>query len=213
MENVHYTLFGLPGYGSAIVEAALELTGLPYRVEDLDHSELGPGSARLSSINPLGQVPTLAFPDGTAMAQSAAIILHLNDVAPQARLAPGPEDPTRPQFLHWLMFLTAGLYPTFTFGDEPARWVDGAEPGQQLRDRTDRQRQDLWRFVESSVDPGPWFLGTRFSALDLYMAVMVGWRPGRDWFSDHCPKLTSVARAGLAIPELRKVWQRNKIEV
>ena len=31
-----YTLFGFPGYGSVIVEAALELAGLSYHLEQVD---------------------------------------------------------------------------------------------------------------------------------------------------------------------------------
>jgi len=31
-----YTLIGAPGWGSAIAEALLDLSGLPYQVEDID---------------------------------------------------------------------------------------------------------------------------------------------------------------------------------
>ncbi len=47
-------------------------------------SSRGRSATGCSSLNPLGQVPTLVLPDGRVMTESAAIILHLADQAPQA---------------------------------------------------------------------------------------------------------------------------------
>ena len=55
----------------------------------------------------------------------------------------------------------------------------------------------------------PWFLGGQASALDLYVAVMTWWRPGRTWFGEHCPKLAAIAKAVDARPALRPVWKAN----
>ena len=49
---------------------------------------------------------------------------------------------------------------------------------------------------------GPWFLGKSFSALDLYVAVMCHWRPGRAWFRQHCPRLYAIAERVEQRPEL-----------
>ena len=67
------------------------------------------------------------------------------------------------------MFLVAAIYPTFTYGDEPAKWT--ASGGDELAQSTDEHRKSLWRLVEGAVR-GPWFLGGRRSALDLYVSVM-----------------------------------------
>jgi len=78
-----------------------------------------------------------------------------------------------------------------------------------LRASTDAYRDKSWRIVEAAIAPRPWFLGARFSALDVYAKVMTHWRPRRDWFKDNCPKLMSVALAADKDPRLAKVWQRN----
>ena len=49
-----------------------------------------------------------------------------------------------------------------------------------------------------------------FTALDIYVTVMVHWRPGKRWFVANCPELDAVAEAGLALPKLRSVWEHNK---
>jgi GST-like protein len=204
-----YHLITTRGCGSAIVEAALALADLPYRVEEIDYDEPGPGQDRLRAINPLGQVPTMLLPDGALMTESAAMILHIADQRPQAGLAPLPDDSTRPAFLRWLIFLVSAIYPTFTYGDDPSRWVRGEEAGAMLKATTNRRREEMWRYLESQIEPTPWLLGDRFSALDIYASVMSHWRPRRPWFAEHCPKLTRIALQVDAKPQIAEVWQRN----
>jgi GST-like protein len=204
-----YTLIGSPGWGSAIAEALLELSGLPYRVEDIDPDKPPAESQRLVSANPLAQVPTLLLPEGTVMTESAAIALHIADRVPAAGLVPPPGDAARDAFLRWLVFIVANVYPMYTVGDDPSRWVSTESAQKELRASTDAYREKSWRIVEANIAPQPWFLGTRFSALDVYVKVMSHWRPRRDWFKANCPKLMSVALAADKEPRLAKVWQRN----
>jgi GST-like protein len=55
----------------------------------------------------------------------------------------------------------------------------------------------------------PHFLGERFSAIDLYLAAMCHWRPGRKWWSAEVPKLDAAAEAAIARPEIARVVQRD----
>jgi hypothetical protein len=129
------------------------------------------------------------MPDGSVMTESAAIILHLADIAPNAGLVPPSNHPQRPAFLRWLVFLVSAVYSTFTYGDDPKRWLGGDETaGKKLRESTDDHRELLWRHLEMQVG-NPWFLGETWSALDIYLWQMQFWRPGRDWFAEFCPKL------------------------
>jgi hypothetical protein len=91
-----HRLIGNPGCGSAIVEAALALSGLPYETEMLDIWRPGPERDRLFQLNPLGQVPVLVLPDGSVMTESAAMVLHVIDLAPGAGLAPSRTHPAGP---------------------------------------------------------------------------------------------------------------------
>jgi len=204
-----YTLIGSPGWGSAIVEALLDLSGLPYRVEDLEPGKPPTEQKRLTSLNPLAQVPTLLLPDGTVMTESAAIALHIADRAPGADLVPAAGEGARDAFLRWLVFIVANVYPMYTVGDDPSRFVSGEAAQKELRASTDAYRDKSWRIVEANIAPEPWFLGRRFSALDVYVKVMTHWRPRRDWFAANCPKLMSIALAGDKEPRLAKVWRRN----
>jgi GST-like protein len=202
-------LHGNPGWGSAIVEAQLAWYGLPYRFEPSGNLfESDAARERLRPLNPLAQVPVLVWPDGTVMTESAAITLHLADRSGRDDLVPGPAAPERAAFLRWLVFLVANIYPTFTYADDPARFVQPADAAKAFRGAVDGHAQQLWRAVEGAA-AAPWFLGERLSALDLYLAVMTRWRPRRAWFEQHAPKLHAVALRAEALPAVAPVMARN----
>ena len=207
-----YTLYGSPGWGSVLVEAQLAWYGLDVAHEEVGNLFRDAGSReRLARVNPLAQIPTLVLPDGTVMTESAAITLLLADVTGSTGLVPASGDPARPAFLRWLVFLVASLYPTFTFADEPSRFVPG-EPAQTgFRANVDAYALRLWGMVEDAAG-APWFLGERFSALDIYVAAMTRWRPKRAWFAANAPKLHAIAQAADAEPRLAATWARNYAE-
>jgi len=201
-------LLGCKGCGNAIVESAFALAGIEFDYEEVDYADDSPTRPRLLQVNPLGQVPTLVLPDGTVMTESLAMIHYLNDLAPGAGLIPAPGDPSRPAFYRWAVFLAAAVYPTFTYGDDPKKWVANEEGAKQLRASTDAHRQEMWKRLEG-IAGDPWFLGAKRSALDPYLPCMTRWRPGRKWFVANTPRIVAIARRANALPELAPVMQRN----
>jgi GST-like protein len=201
-------LLGCKGCGNVIVEAAFALAGVPLEYEEVDYSADSPTRARLLQVNPLAQVPALILPDGMVLTESLAILHYLNDLEPGADLIPPPGDPARKRFYRWAVFLIAAVYPTFTYGDEPEKWVQNAEGAKQLRESSNRHREAMWQLIEAEVG-SPWFLGDRMSALDIYLAVMTRWRPGVLWFHKHAPRITEIAKRTAALPAVAPVMQRN----
>ena len=204
----NHLLLGCKGCGNVIVESAFALAGVPLDTEEVDYSAASPTRGRLLEVNPLGQVPTLVLPDGGIMTESLAMVHYMNDLAPQAKLVPPAKSPERARFLRWSTFLVAAIYPTYTYGDEPATWVDDVHGAKLLRESTDRHREKLWLQVEGEAGE-PWFLGGTRSALDLYIAVMTRWRPGILWFAKKTPKLMAIAQKTTATPEVAAVMRRN----
>ena len=204
-----YKLYGRAGWGSAIVEAQLVWYSLPFEFEPLGDLFKSPDArAKLEKVNPLAQVPTLVLPDGSVMSESAAITLLLADITGQDSLVPGPGAPERAKFLRWLIFIVANIYPTFTYADDPARFVSVNQARDPFRAATDAYAQKLWRVVEGEAG-SPWLLGTRFSALDIYAGIMTRWRPKRGWFEEETPRLATIAHAVDKLPKLAPVWSRN----
>ena len=80
--------------------------------------------------------------------------------------------------------------------------------GAEVSEEGDAYAQKLWRQIDGEVG-SPWFLGNRFSALDIYLDVMSRWRPKRGWFETETPHLFAIARRTDQVPELAEVWKRN----
>ncbi|WP_440225183.1 glutathione S-transferase family protein [Dokdonella sp. MW10] len=202
------TLHGSPGWGSAIVEAQLVAYGLPFRfVEVGDLFASADARDALAPLNPLAQVPVLEL-DDEVLTESAAITLHLADLTRSDLLVPPPDAPERARFLRWLVFLVANVYPIFTYGDEPTRYVEDDDAARAFRERLDHRIEMLWTVVEAAAG-APWFLGERRSALDVYLAVMTRWRPRRAWFAQHAPHLHAIARRIDDDPAFTATWARN----
>lgn len=208
--NDRYTLHGTPGWGSAMVEAQLEWLQLPYDFVDAgDLFASAEARQRLARVNPLAQVPALVLPEGQVMTESAAITLHLADRTGSSELVPAPSEPTRAAFLRWLVYLVTNVYPTFTYADDPTRFVPDAEVAKAFKSNLDDYAKRLWLIVEAQAG-APWFLGERFSALDLYVHTMTGWRPGRTWFAEHAPRLAAIAARGETLERTKNTRARNR---
>lgn len=203
-----WKLFGVPGWGSTLVEGALSWVGATFDHEDVEgFDQPGPARDRLLSVNPLARIPTLIAPDGKVMTESAAIVLHLAELYPQSGLAPPPDDPHRRDFLVRLIWFVATVYPTYSYQDYPERWAPDAKD--QLFENVGAFRKALWTQFEGQVGDGRYVLGDTPSALDLYVACFSRWRPGRAWIAEHCPKLHAIALNAEQLPQLRPVIARN----
>ena len=210
-QNGPLTLWQNPGWGSAIVEMQAAYYGLPLTLKEAgDVYDPGPLRSALAAVNPLCQIPTLVLPGGEIVTESAAITLLMADLAQSDALVPGPADPNRAAFLRWLIFLVAAIYPTFVYGDSPARFVP-EDQAEALQARMMEERSTLWRLAErqAAARGGPWFLGSRLSALDLYLAAMVHWRPREAWFAAECPTLMAAAQAAARLPGVAPAYARN----
>ena len=204
-------LYENPGWGSAIIEAQLSILNLPCTLIPAgDVFDDATALAALKTLNPLGQIPTLILDDGTVMTESAAITLYLSELTGSAILVPHPDDPIRPAFLRWLIFIVANIYPCFTFADVPTRFVPEAQ-AEAYKARITDHATTLWIVVAAEVAThgGPWFFGPRFTALDIYLAVMVHWRPRRAAFERETPLLAEIAARTSARPDMAAVMARN----
>ena len=203
------TLYGERGWGSVLIEAQLDWYGQDYVFREVgDLFKSAEARRKLAELNPVSQVPTLVMADGTVVTESAAITLYLAELNGDDSLVPAAGSSERLAFLRWLVFIVANIYPTYTYGDDPARFVSGPEAQKDFRQHVDDYRARMYTVFEDQA-AAPWFLGERFSAIDIYVCTLTRWEPGREWFEAHAPKLCGIAAATREIDALRGAWQRN----
>lgn len=203
-----YKVYARPNWGSVFVEALLALANEPYELIDVDIRNNPADRAKLAAINPLVQLPTIVTPDGDVMTESGAMALYIAERAPSGLLAPPPGDPLRATYLRWQIFLVANVYASYMIDDMPARWADSEAGQAAIKARADAGRKALLPIVERNAG-APWFLGERFTTLDVFVSVMTRWSPRRDWYRENCPKLYAIALAVDRLPVLKEIWVRN----
>ena len=164
---------------------------------------------RVAPVNPLRQVPALVLPSGEVVTESAAILIYLADLHPQGRLAPALSDPRRAQYLRWMAYVSAAIYALVWIIDDPMRIVASKEPAPHVTDRLHERRADCWRMMDEQITPGRYILGDELSVLDLYVAVISRFAPGRARFYRSAPKMTEIVRRVDADPRLKEFWAKR----
>ncbi len=203
------TVYGALGSGSVPVEAAMTLAGVDYTVvEGATWEHDAAVLERVRRVNPLVQIPAVVLESGEILTESGAILTWLADRHPEARLGPPVGHPLRGQFLRWMTYIPASIYSMFWVRDEPGR-LAGPDPEAQARVKaaTAERIADCWRMMDRQIVPaGDYLLGDDVSVLDLYVAVVSRWGPGRNRFYREAPGMTPVVRRVDADPRLATFW-------
>ncbi len=145
----------------------LEEVGAPYRIVHIDFEKGENRAPKFLKINPMGKLPTIVH-RGVTVTETAAIIGYLADAFPKAGLAPALDDPARGTWFRWLVFGASAFEPalldTMLKRSEAPRSTAGYG-----------SYEDVLGALETMLDPGPWILGDRFSAADVYVGAELAW--------------------------------------
>jgi glutathione S-transferase len=198
-----YKLYGRPGMGSLAVQMALEELGAPY--ERIWIGSEAADMARLRAMNPNGRVPVLVLPDGTAMFESAAMLIHLALSHPQSALTPKPGTGSHALFLQWMTFLSANVYEAALRIYYSARYsARGEADAEAIRKQGTEDFRTHLALVSEGL--GPYVLGVDYSIADAYLHMLAGWYPGdKGELYARAPKLEAHAKLLSARPAVAKV--------
>jgi GST-like protein len=207
-----YMLYGKAGSGSASVEAALTLAHAPFRIVETASWAQNDAYAGMLAVNPLGQIPTLVLDDGSALSESAAILMHLGSVHPEAKLLPG-DAAQRAQVLRGVVFIAANCYSAISIIDFPERWCENAEGDeavqQRIRAGTRARLHRHWEMFADVFPAKPWLSGADPGALDLLAAVVSKWAGTRQHLAQARPALHDALLRIEAHPEVAGVFARH----
>lgn len=199
-----HTLYWRESTSAFVVDLALARAGVPVTRIHVDTRKGENRTPDFLAINPLGHIPVLTLPDGTVMAESSAIVLHLVESYPAAALAPLPGDPLRPVFLRWLMMLTTTIYEAELRVTYPARYTTDPAQAAGVRDAAKAKQDELFAIVLRALPPRPYALGARATLLDACLAMLAAWYAGdvgQDTWRAHRAQLRRD-------PVFDEVWRR-----
>jgi glutathione S-transferase len=150
-----------------IVHWMLEEVGAPYRYELVNLETRDHKQPAYLVVNPMGKVPAIVH-RGTVVTECGAICAYLADAFPAASLAPTPGSPARGAYYRWMFFGACCLEPAVIDRmlsrpavSRPAALSYGSY-------------EDTVATLEKALTQGPYLLGERFSAADLFVSAQLG---------------------------------------
>jgi glutathione S-transferase len=152
---------------AGIVHYMLEEVGVPYRIVVLSFDRREHKTDAFLEKNPMGKLPAITH-RGVVVTEAAAICAYLADAFPSAGLAPAVDDPARGTYYRWLFF-TASCVEYAAFDK-----ASGRDPGPPSRIGYGTY-EDTLNTLESALAPGPFILGNKFSAADVYVGAQLSW--------------------------------------
>ena len=187
-----YKLYGWKQTGSLAAEAALAEAGLDFEIVPVNIRAGGQHTEEFGRINPRRQLPALGLPDGSVMAEGAAILLHIADASKNFTLAPEPGSPARAQHDRWILFMAVNVYEGELRKIVPEKYTDDPACAQPVKNAAHAYVDRHYKLLDDAIGDGPYFFGEEFTVLDIYIWMLAQWLD-QEWLSRECPKVKRLA--------------------
>lgn len=170
-----YILYGGDFTRALVTEMVMAEGGVAYELREVDIVNDGHRTPEFLKINPAGWVPALVTPEGEHLYETPAINLYLAERHTLTHLVPGAADKDRGRFLSGFFFLAGDLEPVIKRVFYAHRFVVRPEDEEQARQMAMDTALERLAVIEAQMGAGgPYFLGERFSLIDLTLAYWVG---------------------------------------
>ncbi|HET6620526.1 MAG TPA: glutathione S-transferase family protein [Dongiaceae bacterium] len=205
-----YTLYWSPGSASLAPHGALEEAGAEYELKLVNTDAGAQRDPAYLKLNPNGKVPTLAMDGGFVLFESAAITQFIADRHPNARLAPGPDEVARGHFYQWMAHLTNSVQPAMLRYYYPERHTTDAGGHAAVTAKATEEIAILWGRIDRHLAAnGPFLLGERFSAADIFAYMLSTWQQCCPDTYQRFPNLKRLADKVAARPAMERVIRKN----
>jgi len=202
------TLYYSPSTASLVVHWLLIELDVPHQLHLLDFDKRDQKAPGYLKVNPAGVVPALDL-DGQVITESAAILLHLADLHPEAGLAPSAGTPERARYYQWMLFMANTLLPAYRawfYSDE----IAGVENVEAVRAHARQRIEAAWQRVADHLEAnGPWMVGEPLTAVDFMTTMLMRWSRNMPKPSDTWPVLKAYADRMKARPAFKEVYARE----
>ncbi|MBL9050447.1 MAG: glutathione S-transferase family protein [Tabrizicola sp.] len=206
-----YRLLGRRQTGSMAIEAALRLCAADWTLVVTPRPTTEAEMTELCRINPRGQVPILIHPDGTVITEGPAILLHLADAFPAAKLAPQPGSSARAWHDRWLAFFQANVYEGMLRELFPDRYTQDPAGGPAVRAAATDYVRRHFLILDAELRPRlghGYACGPSPTVLDIYVWMLCFWIDA-NWLAENCPSLDALWLRLRPLPDLSEVEEQH----
>ena len=208
-----YKLYWHVQTSSTAIITVLEELGVPYELHEIIYETGYTKTQEYLKVSPLGLFPSLEIERMGSMFESAAIIQYLCDRHQNRTLSPSLDEPERARFLQWLFYLSNTIYPTYTRYWHPERYTTSPECEADVKEQMLASIMSLWAGIEDILkDDGPWLLGRRFSACDLYLQMITTWHNDPAQLLDTYPNIKKLCRSVVERPASQRAIELHDLK-
>jgi glutathione S-transferase len=201
-----YTLYWSPGSAAMAPHGALEEAGARYELKRVNTDQGAHRDPAYLKLNPNGKVPTLVVDGSFVMFESAAMAMFIADRHPEAKLAPGPDEMARGHFYQWLTHLTNSMQPAMLRYYYPERHTTEAGGTDAVAASATEEIATLWGRIDRHLAAnGPYLLGDRFSAADIFAYMLSTWEQCCPGTYERFPHVKRLADLVAARPAIKRV--------
>ncbi len=209
-----YKLYWTRHSGALGPHMLLEEAGLPYEIVSIDFRKGENRTPEYLKINPIGYVPALQSDDGEVVYETAAIMMHLAERHSLEEYLPSVDDPQRGDFLKQLFFMTASVQYCFHIVYNPSRYCGQGNTPERATEQAGKLVLERWKVFEEQLrGKGPYFLGERYSMLDLFAAMMATWCLSLEELLETYPSYAENFERVVNRPSIRKVLEEHGLKV
>jgi glutathione S-transferase len=204
------TLHYYPSNASLAPHFLLNEIGAPFELALVDRNASAQRSEAYLRLNPNGRIPTLVDGD-VVVYETAAILLHLVDRFPDARLAPAVGTKERALFYRWIAHLCSTVQPEMRPYFYPEQHVRDPAHADDVKQTAERRLGEMFALIDAQLGAGPYLLGETYSAVDSYLLMLARW--GRGWKkpASGLSNLGKHLERVLARPAIQRTFEREGI--
>lgn len=200
-----YKLFYSPGSAAMAPHALLEEIGQPFELVKVDTRSGEHKKPEYLKLNPNGRVPTLVDGD-QVIYETAAIMLNLVDRHPGSGLAPAVGSAERAMFYQWLVYMTNTVQEAYIEYYHPEYYAK-TEAGQaEVKAASEERLQPMFAVLDKALEKGPFLLGAKFSAADIFLMMMARWSRNMKKPAATYPNIKRCVDAVMARPATQRMF-------
>ncbi|MFT4607010.1 MAG: glutathione S-transferase [Urechidicola sp.] len=208
-----YRLYWAPDTGAFAPQVILEEVAADYELVVLDYDAHEETETDFLTLNPRGQIPALVLPDGKVITESAAMVLHISDAYPEAKLLPPLGSSERARVYRWLFYAVANLYESCLRINYSYRFADDATAAALVKKTGRLDFDKYWGLLEKDMQDnqsnGPYLLGDQYSVIDPYLFMLIGWHDSPRKLLERSPHLAALFNAVRQRSAVSKIWDQN----
>jgi glutathione S-transferase/GST-like protein len=205
-----YKLYWAQGSGAMAPQALFEEIGAEYEKIVIDFEKEEHKSEEFLAVNPMGQIPALVLPDGTLMTETAAMLAHIADRYPEAKLAPPAGSSDSARFLRWLFFLGSNVYPTILRVYYSERYSTDPTAAAGIKVAAELELDEQFKILDDALNPGPYLVGEAFSAVDILLWMLIEWHPEPAHLFERAPRVKRLSELLHARPAIARTWREHE---